>query len=412
MALDKEKIREDAQLFIKESQWDKALVEYQKLKVLEAGLPDVHADIAIVYQNLNETDKAAQEFARAGRLFEKANDKEQAIRMYENALQLKSDQKDILKAISILRESRIKAPLIKTAEAKKVNIEGETAKKDTGRSLLSIPLFSDLDESEFNELIRVSKKRSFVKNEVIVEEGSPGDSIFFIVSGEVGIFKKGYRGEPLWLNTLSDGDFFGELAYFSKTVRQASVIATVETEIIEMGRSELESVCELFPKITESLIEFYKMRVLDTIVAIVPIFKSLQPQQRRKLISRFELNVITAGNIIIEEKKQGSALYLIKDGTVNVITKAYDGRDVLLSQLKEGDFFGEVSLFMMVPATASVVAENDVRLMKLSQENFKWMLDEYPFLRRTLKDHIEKRAESAIGSIMLFYEHENDTVKI
>jgi cAMP-dependent protein kinase regulator len=420
MGLDKEKIKNDALLYIQNGQLDKALVEYQKLVVLEAGSPDVHYELAQLYEKLNDADKASQEYMKSARIYERANEISKALELYEKSLSLNSRQKDIHKKIEELKsrsadkeEKTEKKSEKKTKRTKEKSKEEDNEEKESEatqenitivtREEINIPLFSELNEKEFHEILAVSEKRHYDKDDIIVREGEPGESIFFIISGEVGVFKKGDK-EDIWLNTLRDGEFFGEFAYFSRLARQATVIATAETDLLEMKRDALDLVSERFPNIVNVLTNFYKVRVLDTVVGLCPIFSVLQPHQRQKLISKFELAIVPKGEIIIKEGTEGTGIFLIKNGRVKLTTKTPYGDEVDIGILKEFDFFGEVSLLMGVPTTASVVADTEVRLMKLSKENFNWILDEFPFIRKRLKVLVEERAENTIGTILKLFE--------
>lgn len=413
MGLDREKIRQDAIAYISNGDYDKALVEYQKLVVLEAGSPEVHNELAQIYEKLNNHDKASQEYVRAGRIYERAKEIEKALELYEKAFTLDNKRKDLYRTIEDLKnkiadkkkkEEESKGDLNKKSSKKKQR-EEEGKITIISRDDINIPLFSELDERELYEILSISERKNFKKDEIIVNEGEEGDSIYFIISGEVGVFKKS-AGENIWLNTLRDGDFFGEFAYFSNTIRQASVIATQDTEVLIMNREGLDMLSEKYPGILNVLTNFYKLRVLDTVVGLSPVFNILQPQQRQKIISRFELSIVPRGEVIIKEGEAGSGLYFIKNGKVKMITTTPDGRKVEIGFLKEFDFFGEVSLLMGVPTTATVIADTEVRLMKLSRENFRWLIDEFPFLKKHLMKFIEERAENTIGTILRFYEKE------
>jgi len=413
MALDKEKIKKDADLFIQNGQFDKALVEYQKLVVLEAGSPDVHVEIAQLYEKLNEMEKASQEYVKAGRIYERANQIEKALELYEKSFNINSRQKDLYKKIEELKESaRTKEEEFREEEAEEkppqVDAKEEKQKEEieiVPREDIKIPLFSELNEDELHEILSSCEVRNYKKDDVIVNEGEKGDSIFFIISGEVGVFKKG-ESEHIWLNTLRDGEFFGEFAFFSRQPRQASVIVTQDSEVLGMKRDVLEKISEKYPNIINVLTNFYKVRVLDTVIGLSPVFNVLQPHQRKKLLSKFELSIVPKGKTIIEEGTEGTGIFLIKDGRVKLVTKDRSGKEILIGYLKEFDFFGEVSLVMNVPTTASIIAETEVRLMKLSRENFKWLLDEFPFIRKRLINFIEERAENTAGTILKLYREE------
>lgn len=418
MGLDREKIKADAILFITNGQLDKALVEYQKLVVLEAGSPDVHYELAELYEKLNDKEKASQEYLRSARIYERAKELQRALELYERASSLNPRQKELIKKVDELKSrlseaknggaevERPRSAADAEAKVKEPKIQKEEEEIEIGlvsREEINIPLFSELNEKELQEILAIAERRSFKRDEIILNEGEAGDSIYFIIAGEVGVFKK-VGNDSVWLNTLRDGDFFGEFAYFSGLKRQASVIATVDTEVLELKREGLDLLCEGYPNLVKVLTNFYKARVLDTVVGLTPIFSSLQPHQRQKLVSRFELSVVPRGEVIIDEGKEGTGLYLIKNGRVKIVMRGKDGEDILIGFLKEFDFFGEVSLFMGVPTTASVIADTEVKLMKLSKESFQWLLDEFPFIKKKIKEFVEERAENTIGTILKLLE--------
>ena len=51
-----------------------------------------------------------------------------------------------------------------------------------------VPLFADLNKHEIQEIARLFKEHRFAKGEIIVQEGSTGDTLFLIESGEAGVF--------------------------------------------------------------------------------------------------------------------------------------------------------------------------------------------------------------------------------
>src|SRR5438067_5691921 len=64
--------------------------------------------------------------------------------------------------------------------------------------------------------------RSYAPNTVIIQEGEPADSLYWIVSGELATFVGNDEGQVLELNRMGPGDYFGELLLASAT-RTASV---------------------------------------------------------------------------------------------------------------------------------------------------------------------------------------------
>src|SRR5207237_6796648 len=56
--------------------------------------------------------------------------------------------------------------------------------------LQRIKLFSALSMEDCNEVVKRMKRRDFPPNQIIVREGAPGNSMFFITAGQVEVRKK------------------------------------------------------------------------------------------------------------------------------------------------------------------------------------------------------------------------------
>src|SRR5258705_13891708 len=61
------------------------------------------------------------------------------------------------------------------------------------------------------------------------------------------------NGRPRTVATLSEGDFFGEMALFTGEPRTANVVALEETEVLEIGHAAMKRVFDTNPDLVESL---------------------------------------------------------------------------------------------------------------------------------------------------------------
>jgi len=86
-----------------------------------------------------------------------------------------------------------------------------------------VPLFADLDKNELQEIARLFREHRFAKGEIIVQEGSTGDTLFLIESGEAGVFIGG-KGRA----TMKSPDYFGEVALIDEGTRMATICASSE----------------------------------------------------------------------------------------------------------------------------------------------------------------------------------------
>jgi uncharacterized protein YhbP (UPF0306 family) len=76
--------------------------------------------------------------------------------------------------------------------------------------------------------------------EIIVRQGAPADKMFIIVKGEVSVAREEPDGSKTELETLSDGQFFGELAILRDTPREATAKAETDVTLLAMQRDTFQ----------------------------------------------------------------------------------------------------------------------------------------------------------------------------
>ncbi len=115
-----------------------------------------------------------------------------------------------------------------------------------------IPLFSDLTAEEFVEVAIMLVRRAEKAGKTIVKEGDPGDSMFIVSTGEVEATREG-ADPPVKLARFRDGDFFGEMAVLSGEPRTATVTTVRNTELLELSRDDLNTICSRHPEVEAKL---------------------------------------------------------------------------------------------------------------------------------------------------------------
>jgi CRP-like cAMP-binding protein len=110
------------------------------------------------------------------------------------------------------------------------------------------------------------------------------------------------------------------------------------------------------------------------------------------------------GSMVLAQGDSGESLYLIAAGQVKVVLIHEDGREVILSVLGEGAFFGEMALLDQEPRSAHVVAMTDSMLLQLRREDFQARLRSGPDVAIALLRELSRRlrrADETIASLML-----------
>src|SRR3954471_12379879 len=110
----------------------------------------------------------------------------------------------------------------------------------------------------------------------------------------------------------------------------------------------------------------------------VPLFKRLEPQELEKLAKEIDQVNYSAGDTIFNEHDRGDALYILEAGSVRIWVYDEDVKEVTLTELKPGDFFGEMAVLDRGERSSSATAISDVHLHRLSSDDFQRFLIEHP----------------------------------
>ncbi len=113
--------------------------------------------------------------------------------------------------------------------------------------LKDIPLFSLLDEQERAVLAQNLDERSFLAGQIIIHEGEPGNAMFVVGRGQVELFIKDKEGQKVILEHVQPGELFGELSLLDEAPRSASAIATQNTTLYVIDRTDLEILVAAHP---------------------------------------------------------------------------------------------------------------------------------------------------------------------
>ena len=117
------------------------------------------------------------------------------------------------------------------------------------------------------------------------------------------------------------------------------------------------------------------------------LLASIQQTQRTKLLSERRC---VPGEFIVCEGEPGDALYLIWSGQVAVYLGDIESPTVL-GYRKAGAIIGEMALLENQPRSASVVALTDLRLLKISRENFYELLKTDPAVGMNVMEVLSAR---------------------
>ncbi len=125
--------------------------------------------------------------------------------------------------------------------------------------LSEVSLFAPLTDEETQQIAETVEAKIFSNGEKVVRRGQDGKSMFVIHRGSVKV-QINEDGVIKVLRTLSEGDFFGEMGLFTGEPRTATVVASEETEVLEINHTCLKPILEENPDLVERFSEIIEER--------------------------------------------------------------------------------------------------------------------------------------------------------
>jgi CRP-like cAMP-binding protein len=120
----------------------------------------------------------------------------------------------------------------------------------------------------------------------------------------------------------------------------------------------------------------------------IPLFASLTRRQRGRLARRARTVELGPGDHLVDEGDRPHDFFVIEEGHAAVIAS---GRH--LTDLRPGDFLGEIGLMRRIGRTASVIATTPLRAIVMDEEGFHKMARSMPTVMAQLDAAVEWRLE-------------------
>jgi CRP/FNR family transcriptional regulator, cyclic AMP receptor protein len=115
-------------------------------------------------------------------------------------------------------------------------------------------------------------------------------------------------------------------------------------------------------------------------LALVPLFRRLDERELAELAEEVNQVSFKSGEAIFHENDQGDSLYVIESGAVRIWMHDDDVQQITLSELKPGDFFGELSVLDEGERSANATAMTDSTLHKLQRDDFHQFMLAHPYV--------------------------------
>jgi CRP/FNR family cyclic AMP-dependent transcriptional regulator len=112
------------------------------------------------------------------------------------------------------------------------------------------------------------------------------------------------------------------------------------------------------------------------VLRTVPIFSELSDEDISSLAHLAIRKRCPKDTVVFFENEEGDFFFTILEGRIKVTILGDDGREVILSVLGPGDFFGEMALLDNEPRSATAIAVEESELLSLHRNDFQAVLND------------------------------------
>jgi CRP-like cAMP-binding protein len=133
----------------------------------------------------------------------------------------------------------------------------------------------------------------------------------------------------------------------------------------------------------------YAHRLLGT-----PLLSDLSEEELLAVVRGLRVHTFEAGDVILTERQPGQSLFIVTSGRVKVFIRNPAGRNYLVAQLGEGEFFGEIASLSGRPRTATVVAAAPADVLELDKATLDGIARLHPRVKDVLETAYIDRASS------------------
>lgn len=145
--------------------------------------------------------------------------------------------------------------------------------------------------------------------------------------------------------------------------------------------------------------EAEEMRGIDPLVQRVSIFAALTADELRQLSSMTKNRLIVGGTPLLRQGDPGDSLFILREGLLEVRIAKDDHPETVVARIHPGDFFGERSLLLGEPRSASIVPVVDSMVSEISREAMVQLMRGRPDLAIYLGEVLTERQSRSAAKL-------------
>lgn len=151
--------------------------------------------------------------------------------------------------------------------------------------LKQIPFFAAMTVGQLRTLASIVEEQYYEEGDLIFAEGEPGEALYVVVSGRVGIEREPKRGRVQRLETLTARQYFGEQTIFDGAPHENRAVAVGRVHLLSIRREPLMALIRRSPDLSLSLVTVLSQRLREADSKLAARTR-VKPDQVMKLYDR------------------------------------------------------------------------------------------------------------------------------
>jgi len=144
-------------------------------------------------------------------------------------------------------------------------------------------------------------------------------------------------------------------------------------------------------RVSSNADEAEEMRGIDPLVQHVSIFAAMTADELRQISSLVKNRLATVGAPLLRQGDPGDSLFILRDGLLEVRIATDDQPETVVGRISPGSFFGERSLLLGEPRSASIVPVIDSMVAEIPREAMVQLMRNRPELATYLGEVLTER---------------------
>ncbi len=296
---------------------------------------------------------------------------------------------------SAFAELTAEYPELREALSQEVHMPLSAAEQKVAvERLRGLPTFSRWPDGALKELAATLLLQHAPAGSVVFTQGARGDAMYIVETGKVELRTGGEV-----IARLGEGNEFGDMALLTGRTRTTDAVATADTNLWVLYRSEFERIQARYPAAQAAMTENLAQQLAsaddsfyDQHLRKITLLAGLSRPQLEAVRKRLQAMRYREGETIYWQGDSADGLYMIERGQVRV-----EHEGARSETLTVGDIFGEAALLLDEPRGSTTRALTEVDLWLLRREDFEDLMLQYPSLALNLSRVMGQRLRHAGG---------------